>query len=59
MPAPAVNKQPGAPENRSEYGKYLALSKPTHFGVVWQYGLQAKAGDVSGAVKSTIGELIG
>jgi hypothetical protein len=42
-----------------EYGKDFTFSELTPFGVMRHYGLQAKAGDVSGGVNSAIDELIG
>ena len=42
-----------------EYGKDFTFSELTPFGVLRHYGLQAKAGDVSGEVNSAIDELIG
>jgi hypothetical protein len=42
-----------------EYGKDFTFSELTPFGVMRHYGLQAKAGDVSGEVNSAIDELVG
>jgi hypothetical protein len=42
-----------------EYGKDFTFSEPTPFGVLRHYGLQAKAGDVSGEVNSSVDELVG
>jgi hypothetical protein len=42
-----------------EYGKDFTFSELTPFGVMRHYGLQAKAGNVSGGVNSAIDELIG
>jgi hypothetical protein len=42
-----------------EYGKDFTFSELTPFGMMRHYGLQAKAGDVSGGVNSAIDELIG
>jgi hypothetical protein len=42
-----------------EYGKDFTFSELTPFGVLRHYGLQAKAGNVSGEVNSTIDELVG
>jgi hypothetical protein len=42
-----------------EYGKDFTFSELTPFGVLRHYGLQAKAGDVSGEVNSAIDELVG
>jgi len=44
---------------RKEYGKDFTFSELTPFGDYRHYGLQAKAGDVSGSVNSAIDELIG
>jgi hypothetical protein len=44
---------------RKEYGKDFTFSELTPFGDYRHYGLQAKAGDVSGGVNSAIDELIG
>ena len=43
----------------SENGRDFTFSELTSFGVMRHYGLQAKAGDVSGGVNSAIDELIG
>jgi len=42
-----------------EFGKDFTFSELTPFGVLRHYGLQAKAGDVSGEVNSAIDELVG
>ncbi|MBW4538281.1 MAG: hypothetical protein KME43_03950 [Myxacorys chilensis ATA2-1-KO14] len=42
-----------------EYGKDFTFSELTPFGNLRHYGLQAKAGDVSGGVNSAIDELVG
>jgi hypothetical protein len=42
-----------------EYGKDFTFSELTHFGHLRHYGLQAKAGNVSGEVNSAIDELVG
>jgi hypothetical protein len=42
-----------------EYGKDFTFSEPTLFGHYRHYGLQAKAGDVSGGVNAAIDELLG
>jgi hypothetical protein len=42
-----------------EYGKDFTFSELTPFGVLRHFGLQAKAGDVSGEVNSAIDELVG
>lgn len=44
---------------RREYGKDFTFSEQTSFGGLRHYGLQAKAGNVSGGVNSQIDELIG
>ena len=44
---------------RKEYGKDFTFSEHTPFGGQRHYGLQAKAGDVSGSVNAQIDELIG
>ena len=44
---------------KKEYGKDFTFSEATTFGHHRHYGLQAKAGDVSGAVNSAIDELLG
>lgn len=44
---------------RKEYGKDFTFSENTPFGGQRHYGLQAKAGDVSGRVNAQIEELIG
>ena len=44
---------------RKEYGKDFTFSENTPFGGQRHYGLQAKAGDVSGGVNAQIEELIG
>ncbi len=44
---------------RREYGKDFTFSEQTLFGGLRHYGLQAKAGDVSGGVNSQIDELVG
>jgi hypothetical protein len=42
-----------------EYGKDFTFSELTSFGHYRHYGLQAKAGDVSGGVNASIDELLG
>lgn len=42
-----------------EYGKDFTFSELTPFGQMRHYGLQAKAGDISGEVNSEIDELLG
>lgn len=42
-----------------EYGKDFTFSEQTPFGILRHYGLQAKAGNISGGVNSDIDELIG
>lgn len=42
-----------------EYGKDFTFSEPTKYGAFRHYGLQAKAGDVSGRVNAPIDEIIG
>jgi hypothetical protein len=42
-----------------EYGKDSTFSELTPFGVLRHYGLQAKAGDISGEVNSAIDEIVG
>jgi hypothetical protein len=42
-----------------EYGKDFTFSELTPFSVLRHYGLQAKAGDVSGEVNSAIDEIVG
>lgn len=42
-----------------EYGKDFTFSEVTPFGDLRHYGLQAKAGDVSGGVNASIDEIIG
>jgi hypothetical protein len=44
---------------RREYGKDFTFSELTPFGHYRHYGLQAKAGDVSGGVNAAIDELLG
>jgi len=44
---------------RREYGKDFTFSEQSTFGSLRHYGLQAKAGDVSGAVNAQVDELIG
>lgn len=44
---------------KKEYGKDFTFSENTPFGQHRHYGLQAKAGDVSGAVNAPIDELLG
>jgi hypothetical protein len=44
---------------KKEYGKDFTFSELTPFGDHRHYGLQAKAGDVSGGVNSQIDELLG
>ena len=44
---------------RREYGKDFTFSELTPFGHYRHYGLQAKAGDVSGGVKAAIDDLLG
>ncbi len=44
---------------KREYGKDFTFSEPTPFGHFRHYGLQAKAGDISGGVNSAIDELLG
>jgi len=44
---------------KKEYGKDFTFSEPTRFGTHRHYGLQAKAGDVSGEVNSEVDELLG
>jgi hypothetical protein len=44
---------------KREYGKDFTFSEPTRFGQYRHYGLQAKAGDVSGGVNAVIDELLG
>jgi hypothetical protein len=44
---------------KKEYGKDFTFSELTLFGDLRHYGLQAKAGNVSGGVNSDIDELIG
>src|SRR5262249_35186022 len=44
---------------KREYGKDFTFSEVTPFGHYRHYGLQAKAGDVSGGVNSAIDELLG
>jgi hypothetical protein len=44
---------------KKEYGKDFTFSEATPFGHHRHYGLQAKAGDVSGAVNAAIDELLG
>ncbi len=44
---------------RKEYGKDFTFSENTSFGGLRHYGLQAKAGSVSGGVNAQIDELIG
>jgi hypothetical protein len=46
-------------EGTREYGKDFTFSELTSFGVMHHFGLQAKAGDVSGEVNSAIDELVG
>jgi hypothetical protein len=42
-----------------EYGKDFTFSEMTPFGTLRHYGLQAKAGDISGKVNSAVDEIIG
>jgi hypothetical protein len=42
-----------------EYGKDFTFSEPTRFGNLRHYGLQAKAGNISGEVNSEIDKLLG
>ena len=42
-----------------EYGKDFTFSELSLFGHLRHYGLQAKAGDVSGEVNSAIDEILG
>jgi Restriction endonuclease len=42
-----------------EYGKDFTFSELTTFGHYRHYGLQAKAGDVSGSVKASVDEILG
>lgn len=42
-----------------EYGKDFTFSELTPFGIMRHFGLQAKAGNVSGEVNSAIDELVG
>lgn len=44
---------------KKEYGKDFTFSENSPFGGLRHYGLQAKAGDVSGGVNSEIDELLG
>jgi hypothetical protein len=44
---------------KREYGKDFTFSELTPFGHHRHYGLQAKAGDVSGGVKASVDELLG
>lgn len=44
---------------KREYGKDFTFSEATPFGLYRHYGLQAKAGDISGEVNSAIDEIIG
>ena len=44
---------------KREYGKDFTFSELTPFGYFRHYGLQAKAGDVSGGVNAAIDELLG
>jgi hypothetical protein len=44
---------------KREYGKDFTFSELTPFGFYRHYGLQAKAGDVSGGVNAAIDELLG
>jgi hypothetical protein len=44
---------------KKEYGKDFTFSEPTKFGNLQHYGLQAKAGDISGKVNAPIDEIIG
>src|SRR5438128_2301444 len=44
---------------KREYGKDFTFSELTPFGIYRHYGLQAKAGDVSGGVNAAIDELLG
>ncbi|MEK6322883.1 MAG: hypothetical protein AABN33_14500 [Acidobacteriota bacterium] len=46
-------------QGRKEYGKDFTFSEATAFGTLRHYGLQAKAGDVSGGVNAAIDELLG
>jgi hypothetical protein len=47
------------PHGKREYGKDFTFSELTPFGHHRHYGLQAKAGDVSGGVNASIDELLG
>ena len=42
-----------------EYGKDFTFSEVTPFGAMRHYGLQAKAGDITGEVKSAIDQIVG
>lgn len=42
-----------------EYGKDFTFSEVTPFGAMRHYGLQAKAGDITGEVKSVIDQIVG
>lgn len=42
-----------------EFGKDFTFSEPTKYGSLRHYGLQAKAGDISGKVNAPIDEIIG
>lgn len=44
---------------KKEYGKDFTFSEATPFGNHRHYGLQAKAGDVSGSVNAAVDELLG
>lgn len=44
---------------KKEYGKDFTFSEATPFGHHRHYGLQAKAGDISGKVNSAVDELLG
>src|SRR5439155_25599925 len=44
---------------KREYGKDFTFSEVTPFGHYRHYGLQAKAGDISGGVNAPIDELLG
>jgi hypothetical protein len=44
---------------KKEYGKDFVFSEPTRFGELRHYGLQAKAGNVTGGVNSEIKEILG
>ena len=42
-----------------EYGKDFTFSEVTPFGAMRHYGLQAKAGDITGEVKSVLDQIVG